>query len=328
MNALAVPVGGQVNESRRLPLPTRKFVSSSVLAEMTKGSYERVLDALNRAVQRDRALFAKSFGEAVKPVATFRGRAIVSTTTGNFFRVEWKDSDDGEIRFTKVEEIKDVPVRSYNEVVEDVIGKIAKGILDGRQDDVRQTIKESMGILTYAGVSDPSDLARLMRENLAAPRMWKRYVEAKAEDIRNVLGIAESAITPAKAKYRHIWEGEGDADAGRFLDVVREDANALLVRLDSLCTEARKSYDEYVKQRQTFRPVDEDTTPMQFEMVSEDFFTDSESVRDTTINLIHSSNARAMAEAHDAISENIHRFELAARFVKAMAENLMQGRKN
>ena len=314
-------------ENRRPFLPTHKFISESILEEMTKGSYEKLLEALHRAVKRDRSLFVEGFGETVKPIATFKGRSILYTSAGRFLRVEWKD-ENGEVKFTKVEPVNDVPVMSFEDVTKSTLDALTKSILGGKLDDAKAVIRESFGILTFPGVQRPTDLSRLMRENMGVSRIWRRYVESRQDEMRSILSITEGEVSPVKAKYRGIWEGAEEGDLTRFNDVVREDANALLGRLSSICESARKAFDEYVKIRPAFRGLSENETPAQFEMMAEDFFTESEMVRDTAVNILHSGNVVAMAEAHDAILEHIHEFELAGRFVKAMAENLLKGRNN
>jgi hypothetical protein len=320
-----IPTDSLVEARGRGFMPLRKYVASSVVEEMRRGSFERVAESVATAVRRDRALFAQAFGEEVRPLATFKGRAIVATSAGRFFRTEWKESEDGQVRFTKVEQIADVPVQSFREVAEQALRRVARLVMENKTEDAARELRESRALLTYAGVTRPSDLARLLREHLDQSRPWRRYVASRGEGIRGFLKLSEGEVAPAQAKYRAVWEDES-GDPSSMNDAIRAEATGLLTRLSAICEDARKSYDEYAKSLPAFRGLSEDETPAMFETFSGDFFAEAAGALDTAAAVIQGEDARASALAHDAVLEHAHEFELAGKFIKAMSENLTNGR--
>lgn len=310
-------------------MPLRKFVPSDVVEEMRRDSFEQVAERVSSAVRRDRSLFAQSFGEEVRPLATFKGKVVVGTSAGRFLRAEWRQTDEGQIRFTKVEAIADVPVRAYHEVAEDTLRSAARSILEGKPQDAAKLLREAGGVLSYAGVNRPDDLARLLREHINAPRAWRRYVAARADKLRGFLGLGEAEGLPLQAKYRALWEGD-EPSPERMLDVVRGEANDLFGRIRAAAEEARKAYDAYTLALPTFRGIAEDETPAMFETLASDYFMETEGVLDTAVRVVESDDARALAMAFDSVLEHSHEFEIAARFVKALSEELTnpQGRSN
>jgi len=302
-------------------MPLRKFVPSDVVEEMRRDSFEQVAERVSSAVRRDRSLFAQSFGEEVRPLATFKNRAIIGTSSGRFLRAEWRETDDKQIRFTKVEAISDIPMRTYHEVAEDTLRSAARSVLEGNSQDVARLLREAGGVLSYAGVSRPADLARLLREHINAPRAWRRYIAARADKLRGFLGLGEAEGLPLQAKYRSLWEGD-EASPERMLDVVRGEANDLFGRIRTAAEEARKAYDAYTLALPAFRGIAEDETPAMFETLASDFFMETEGVLDTAIRVIESDDARALAMTFDSILEHAHEFEIAARFVKVLSEEL------
>lgn len=318
MSALMMPVA----ETRgRAFMPLRKFVPSEVVEEMRRDSFEQVSERVSTAVRRDRPLFAQSFGEEVRPLATFKGKVIVGTSAGRFLRAEWRETDDNQIRFTKVEAIADVPVRTYNDVAEDTLRSAARSVLEGKPEDAAKLLREAGGVLSYAGVHRPDDLARLLREHINAPRAWRRYVAGRADALRGFLGLGEAEARPLQAKYRSLWEGD-EPSPERMLDVVRGEANELFTRIRTAAEEARKAYDAYTLALPTFRGIAEDETPAMFETLASDFFMETEGVLDTAIRVVESDDARSLAMVFDAVLEHSHEFEIAARFVKALSEEL------
>lgn len=93
-------------------MPTEKLVDADFLGRLLAGSMEAKLGAVDEAVSASASLFGGDEDVRVETVATFTDHTIVANSEGEFYRCEWRMTEDG-IELGEVKPI-DVPVFESN----------------------------------------------------------------------------------------------------------------------------------------------------------------------------------------------------------------------
>lgn len=189
-------------------MPTEKMVDADFLGRLMMGSLEAQVGAVEEAVSANASLFGGDDG-TVRAVATYPNHAIVANSDGEFYRVGWSMTEDGDVELGDVDEV-DVPVIEADAMTGQVRAKsreIVEALLsgDGDVDDrVRDLVTYAMSgaRLTAEGVEDH------WSKQTIAESDWFKMVRDQETTIRAYLGAEVNRLGVPKPKFEAMIESD------------------------------------------------------------------------------------------------------------------------
>jgi len=288
------------------------IVEAKVLHDLQKGSYEELLQSLDRAVIENQDLF----GDDAVLFASHLDRVIVINEGGQFFSANYTNRD-GVIRFGKVDEL-DVNAVTEESIVASAVDNFFEGesLAEGLKGlmDLRQGIDESPIAKTR------ESLSRLF----GGGRLWRRYVDEHSERVSNFAWDADYGSL--KIDVRPIFSDRGS-------DVIEDEQEVMsaLINLERRLVESLNKtteiYKAYQEETKDLRSDEADQVLSRFESFASDYIDHLTEVSNFASNAVRrgrDGNVSCAAITHDEIAARFKELELGGRFVRKVSSQFLQ----
>jgi len=298
----------------------QKLVPASELRRISTGSYEEKIEAV-RGVVVDHLREVLGTSE-VKVVATHSDH-VVAHAGGCFHRVDLKTSDKGA---TRVVDVGALQVETYEEPTK-FATKEAERVVDlffhGAVDQAQEKLVGIIPLVITDQKRDEDQRVEGVEELIGADRPWRTLFEERSAQLKEFI-LDELEVLEAhrpQPKYRALYEGSIDeSKLGSYADLVEEDLEIMLDRIEAV---RETTLTAFKRARPALRESGDDEVFPMYEQFAVDLIDD--------LGTVHEAGSRAAFEIEDVgcrgklrdrLAESIHNYEVASRFVVAVAQRL------
>jgi hypothetical protein len=301
-----------------------RIVSVDAIKTLIEGSHEHLGAALDEALHKSRAVFAKD-SEEVTRMATFSDRMIVGTSVGDYFTVKF-EHNNGELKLLAPEKV-DVPVVSSTNATKSV-----KEFSLSAVDALMSESKDAVGkILVLADlqeqqqVSEARDYPAEAQAAVTSGRPWREALSTQWKEIsRQVIDKLESIRGAAlEAKYKPMYETNEipEEKFETYRGMAESDLGVLAERLCTLHEAVEAAYLPF-KDSISKDELDESEEDVlsHFCFFSEDLISDLAEIRSLVADTIENEQCvMCLGQVYDTIAESLTDCEIAGSFVQRMA---------
>jgi hypothetical protein len=292
------------------------IVEAKVLYELQRGSYEELLQGLDRAVAENQELFGDS--DAVL-FASYPRHAIVANEDGQFFKVGFKNND-GVIELGEASPV-DVNVLSEDEVVSKGVDSFFEG--GSMADSLRGMVRSTKTVSESPLAKMESRLAVLF----AGGQIWRTYIGENRERIGAFAwdaGYGSLKIDVRPVFNAMLEDGDPDED---MREPVREELMNLERRLHRHLSEVKADFERYQENTADMRDDEADETMARFEAFAADYIDHLTEIADFMSSAVRESNEGCIACAafvHDEVAKRFKELDLGGRFVRKVSAQFSQ----
>lgn len=292
------------------------IVEAKVLYELQRGSYEELLQGLDRAVAEHQELFGDS--DAVL-FASYPRHAIVANEDGQFFKVDFKNND-GVVELGRVSPV-DVSVLSEDEVVSRGIDSFFEG--GSMADSLRGMVSVPRRLSESPLAKMESRLAVLF----AGGQIWRTYIGENRERIGSFAwdaGYGTLKIDVRPVFKDLLGEDEPSEDAR---GAVRDELGNLERRLNRQLAEVKADFERYQERTADLHDEESDETMARFESFAADYIDHLTEIAGFVSSVVRESKDGCIACAafvHDEVAKRFKELDLGGRFVRKVSAQLSQ----
>jgi hypothetical protein len=283
------------------------IVEAKVLHDLQLGSYEELLQSLDRAVAE-----SDMFGDEAVLFSSYSSRVVVMNEDGEFFSARYKNRD-GVVVFKGIESL-DVSVISEDDVVRGGVDSF----LDG------SSLSDSLRSLINLRNEDADSLVDRTRHALdklfAGGKVWRKYIEENKELIGSFSW--DASYGSLKVNMRPMF----GLDEGGDREDVTEALVALEGRLATVLVETNNAFQKYVEVSNV-RDEGSDEVMSRFESFAGDYI--------DYLGDVNGFLSRAVVESHDGcvtcssivydeIFKRFRELDLGGRFVRKVSAQFTQ----
>ena len=298
------------------------FVPTAEIRRVTSGSYEHLIGRLSDAVAK---ISSTLFGEdvATEVVGTFSGHALVLAKDGRCVRVQYEDAKSG----LKISGFQQVALQTFSvksEYLKDEARKAVDAFLKGAQVEAA----ERLGVVARLIEAQPSTPDEKLTEGVLAllksERTWKMQYAERAPKFRTFLGESVVATIEAnRTKARFSTLAEDAADLDTIHAVVVEALQSLAERVDLLREEVEKAFVQLQALTPHLAAIGESEVLTAVAAFTQDLINDLRSVHKVVVeSSLQVGRTDCLGRIHDTVAEELHQYEVAARFVIDMTSSL------
>jgi hypothetical protein len=307
------------------------MVSGEFISNLLSESYETLIEEAEIALGRQaKDILPTGVGD-FHLVGTFSHHAIVSTDSGDFFRLRMERLDDGGIGFYFTEQI-DVPVirtkREKDGFIKEQSDKIVDDLLSGDSPSARNRLRALMGSSELVEFVDQSDdVSNLLSDFYGDDRPWKAYLKERMQDVRKLLwgksGASFKESASIKPKYRRVYK---DDSPERFYPVVSSDLANLREKVRSLYDGALTQYARFSEQTCGCHDLEVSDIAENLNRFASDWagaIKGTLTLMNRAVDRANKSDTRWMAMVYDTVAENLVDIDVASRFVGLVSRELL-----
>jgi hypothetical protein len=250
--------------------------------------------------------------------------AIVLAQTGKVAQVRFQESAAGEVHILGSDLI---PVRSYTEdtadqYLRDEVRGLVTSFLRGDDVVVPDSLVEVASRVGSRPVLSEGRVLDALRAALDCPRPWKTWMAERRSEILRTVGSRAESFAVGSPKFRLLYEGSmGVQEAEGYRDLVMSDLGYLQAQVDSLHKVVESAY------RTVCDVIGSTGTPEDavriFKSFVEDLIADTGNIQEVLSRSAERfARVESLGRLHDEISASLSEYELAGKFVTAMATRL------
>jgi len=285
---------------------------------LQKGSYEELLQSLDREVSENQHLFGED--DAVL-FATHADHVVVLNEGGAFFKVPFTRKDG----LVKLGKPTAIPVRTLSEsqIVSDGVNSFFS---DGSLAD---SLRSIINLRKEAATSPLEKVETELAEIFSGGQIWRKKVSESASDIAPFawdanLGSLKINVRPV---FADLIEGDEPPDG----DEIREDVVKALLslegRLSATLSKTRGAFEKYQECTQEPRDEEADSTMSQFDSFAGDYLEHVSEISKYVASTLREGREgciACMAFVHDEIAKRFKELELGSRFIRKVSGQFQQ----
>jgi uncharacterized protein YoxC len=306
------------------------FVPTDEIRRVTTGSYEHLIARIEEAVG---ASSTELFGAAVKSsvVGTFSDHALVLAEDGRCVRVSYSQEPAG----VKILSSKAVAIRSFQaptQYLKDEVGKAVDCFLKGSKVEAAEKFKTVARLVETSALTSDDKLAEGVSDYLQGARTWKTHYQEHEARFKTFLGDAtlQSLVAGrAKTRFAPLYEeGSRLAESDDVRGVVTQALHVLADRVDTLREDVEKSVARLTLTASQVAVAGESQVLTALDSFAQDLAADLRSVHKVVVESSQQvSRTDCLARIHDSVTQELHQYEVAARFVVEMTQSLVEATK-
>lgn len=298
----------------------QKLVPSSELRRISTGSYEAKIEAAGAVVVDH---LRETFGTSEVEVVATHSDHVVAHASGQFHRVSFQESDNGTIRVVDVAALQ---VETYEEPTK-FATKEAERVVDlffhGSVDQAQEKLTGIIPLVITDQKRDEAQRVEAVETLLGGDRPWRGLFNERSAQIKQfVLGdlevLEEHRLQP---KFRALYEGSiDDGKLQGYADLVEEDLEIVLDRIEAI---HETTLTAFKHARPVLRESGDDAVFPMYEQFATDLIDDLGTVHETGSQAAFKiENVACRGKLRDMLAESVHNYEVASRFVVAVASRL------
>jgi hypothetical protein len=292
----------------------KKLIPLTEQIRLQTGSYESRMKKIHEAVE---SYFRSTLGTSIQVVATHPTHCVVMAT-GLCHRADFLESDAGDIRVVSAD-VLEVEALSPTQYIERCADEVATQFLEGAS--VSKALASLVPLVTADKLRDQLKLVEAVQSRIHSGT-WKTLPN-QGGALSKFLGEGvEWEATRSAPKYAHLYSGTlSEAQCRGYAQVVREDVSAVLSRLRGITESAVSAYTsvrEVVETTKGSSPV-----VAVFETFSTSLFQDLKELLNAIERTLPTlEGVRALGKLRDVLAESVYDYDIASRFVVAVAGQL------
>jgi hypothetical protein len=305
---------------------SNKLVPAAELRRVTSGSFEQKIETSSEIITTH--LRDQVFGEdaQIEVVATYADHAVVHAK-GLFHKVDLRESESGAIHVVgvsplEVETIDESDVSKFAaREAESVVDLFFKGSVEA----ARGKLRGILPIVLTDRQRDESQAVEAVESLLTAPRSWRTlFQERSAQFKRFILDELETLEEHRlQSKFQVLYEGSIDGpELSGYADLVAEDLGIVLDRIAAIQESTESAYRAAAPALDAASEEGDATFPM-YKGFAEDLNNDLQQLHDRASKAaLEIEDVACRGKLRDMLAEAVHPYEVASRFVVAVATRL------
>lgn len=297
-----------------------KLVPESELRRINAGSFEERVESLQApAIEYLREAFGTN---DVILVATHSDH-VVAHACGSFHKVALAESDSGKVYVTGVQPLH---VETYEEAskfaaveAEQVVDLFFQGAVDKAQERLAGLIP----LVRTDQARDDAQRHAVVESTLNRERPWKSLFKERASHLKRFIldELSDLEEHRLQSKYRALYEGSIDeSKLDGYAGLVEEDLETVLDRIEAVYETTSKAFDQA---RPALEDTDGDDAFPMYENFATDLINDLRAVHEAASQAsFEIENVACRGKLRDTLAESVHNYEVASRFVVAVANRL------
>lgn len=284
------------------------------------GSYEAKIEAVRDVVVDH---LRETLGTTEIEIVATHSDHVVAHAGGRFHRVVVQESDSGSV---KVVEVGALQVETYEEPTK-FATKEAERIVDlffkGGIDQAKEKLAGIIPLVITDQRRDEEQRVEGVELILQADRAWRTLFEERSAQFKQFI-LDELAVLEEhrlQPKFRALYEGSiDDSKLGGYADLVEEDLEIVLDRIEAV---RETTLTAFKRARPVLRESGEDEVFPMYEKFATDLIDDLGTVHEAGSQAaFRIEDVACRGKLRDTLAESVHNYEVASRFVVAVAHRL------
>jgi hypothetical protein len=298
------------------------MVPTEIAERLVQNSYEDVITRVAEAIEReiDRFLAEDQRGsESAQSIATFKTHAIVATTAGDFYRVEYQLTKAG-VQFKLVEKI-DVPVLD-DEGVKKYVENEIDNVLDDFFENKNRAFSRLEEVVRSVDMSrrDPLKSARALADHVKGAD-WRKQINEEHAGLRNLIQLDSISV---ERRFSNLYSESADEKTfAGFVGPLSESLSGVFSKVESLLGAASRSYASYKSKRRVPTAESEKGVLAKFDAFAESFLTETRRMLREARNLVNTGECvPCWALVHDSFADALDDVQIASAMVSYFSDQL------
>lgn len=294
------------------------FIPEEELERLREGSIEN----RNNLVETLAAANAEQiFGTETlaKVVASFGDSAIVVSESGDFRKLYFEATHDGDLVLTKHETVEVKAYSDENPVLEyhrDLARGIVDRLLDGDKNSFSESVAQLFSVVEGSVVETDTQLLQGYLAAVNAPKHWKTQIHAvMAEDLEDPL------------KFQKLYEGEDPTDSESFRTLVTKDMDILSGQLFTISSQMESALERMDMAKIDNSAFGESPSFKGLSLFAQDLYNDIVASHAAVLESLDKLHAvSAIAELHDTLFSGYLNQDRATSFITNSVDALIDAK--
>lgn len=300
--------------TNRGSIPEREII------RLIEGSYEQRAIRVGKAIEG--AVEKLGLSEEIEVAGVFDGYVVAhNADRSRAYKIKYEIAENKDVIAISAEQL---PIKAVTpaEYALAEARAFVYAFINGSRSEAGEHLKNILPVVQEWHAHEPARALEAFESLVRGERGWKRVFAEREEQIKSAVG-ADIGNQLAE-KFRKLYDGSiQESEFGNYSDLVTSDLKYLTDRVDALLTSTEKAVSGYKSAAPALKTESTDATIQMFESFAEDFVVDLRGVKNALVEANDIFNRiDEFGKIYDVLASELHRYELAGRFVEKMSRSL------